>query len=268
MGPSGVHTKTERKVMKMELPEEWRTFLREQFPEGSRIRLRASVDAECPVEPGSMGVLTGISNDGQFQVEWENGTSSHLTAADKFSVLPPEPETLKFYVPLNAEVFERNEYGDFDDEPFDLDGRDLLGYEDQIVAQMVRERMPEEAERGLMHWYSEVDSVEQKVRSAVFTAESRAGQLWGVAECQVIGKLSHSELDTLRGYLEGQMADGWGEGFEQREIKVDNGEMYVHLWDSGIDWSIETEEERFGPKIEKNLPQKPEAAKKRKEPSR
>ena len=44
--------------------------------------------------------------------------------------------------------------------------------------------------------------------------------------------------------------------------------MYVHLWDSGIDWSIETEEERFGPKIEKNLPQNPEAAKKRKEPSR
>ena len=52
----------------MELPEEWLNFLREQFPEGSRVQLRQSADVACPVKPGSKGVLTGIDGSGQFHV--------------------------------------------------------------------------------------------------------------------------------------------------------------------------------------------------------
>ena len=36
---------------------------------------------------------------------------------------------------------------------------------------------------------------------------------------------------------------GWGEGFEQREIKTEEGELCVSFWHSGDDFFIKTEQE-------------------------
>lgn len=231
-------------------------FIKEQYPPGTRIRLNAMDDPYHPILPGTEGEVDFVDDKGQIFMKWDNGRTLPLAPGeDSFTVLPPKLTSLKLYMPLTADLYERNEYGDLDDSSILLEGSELRGYQNQITAALVKNRMPEETERGIMHWYDEADSVDRKVRSAVFTVEERDRKLWGIAECRIAGELSDTEMDTLKEFITGQASDGWCEGFEQREISVDDGgELYVHFWNSD-EWSIQTEQELFSPKLAEGLPE-------------
>jgi len=139
--------------------------MQEQYPPGTRIRLNSMNDPYAPITPGTEGVVDVVDDDGQLHMKWDNGrTLALIPGEDSFTVLPPKLETLKLYAPLTADLYERNRYGDLENESVVLDGRSLQTYREKIAAALLKSRMPEETERGVMHWYDETDSVNRKVR--------------------------------------------------------------------------------------------------------
>lgn len=229
---------------------EWVKFMREQYPPGTRIRLREMNDPYSPVPAGTEGTVELVDDACQIHMKWDNGrTLALIPGVDCFSVIGPKLTQLKLYMPLTAKLYERDDYGNMQEDPTDVDVQDLLRYEDKIFTLIERREMLEGDERGLMTWYHKKDAVDDKVVSLRPTVEVVEGTLMGVAVCMVMGELTPEELVTLKEYVTGQMSDGWGEGFEQWEIKAGEGELYVSFWNSGKEWCIKTEEEFYGSRL-------------------
>jgi hypothetical protein len=82
-----------------------------------------------------------------------------------------------------------------------------------------------------------------KVYSIFPSVERQGDDLVGVFTCQLYDDLDSYELEALRSELSGQVSDGFGEGFEQREIETDDcGKLYVSFY-GAPNWSMKTEEE-------------------------
>ena len=134
-------------------------------------------------------------------------------------------------------------------------GMDMVYYEESI-REAVEQRNSDDG-GNLMPYFDEKRNlrVKEKVISAIPSVEIRDGKLMGCTTVKLRGPLTEPEMQDLQDYLKGQFSDGWGEGFEQREISVDDGgELYVHLWNSD-EWSIQTEQELFSPKLADGLPE-------------
>ena len=139
---------------------------------------------------------------------------------------------MKFYSPLTAEFFpnepdwENESYNEYEGCP--LDGHDLLQYAD-AVDEAVKKDIAD-FNGDLMRYYREDDSVRRKVVRAVPTVDEVNGELVGSLWVDTDAPLTAEEQAVFCAYITGQYSDGWGEGFEQREIDVGDGKLYVHFW--------------------------------------
>ena len=139
---------------------------------------------------------------------------------------------MKFYSPLTADFFPNEP--DLDDEPYDefeeypLDDHDLLQYAD-AVDEAVKKDIAD-FNGDLMQYYHEDDSVRRKVVSAVPSVEICGNKLCGCMNVELREPLNEGEQAALCDYISGQYSDGWGEDFEQRDIRVDDGTLAVHFW--------------------------------------
>ena len=140
---------------------------------------------------------------------------------------------MKLYSPLKGDFYEKeiDEDGwvNTAEEPIPFSGGDLAQYKDSIESTL---DWYLDGDENLMEYFDAERNpgVKEKVVSAVPSVELRGHELWGCTTVKLKSPLTDTELKDFQDYLIGQFADGMGEGFEQREIEVDGGVLYVHFW--------------------------------------
>lgn len=98
--------------------------------------------------------------------------------------------------------------------------------------------------------YADDELIKKYCKSAIVSVRiAKDNQLESVCTCKIEGiEKNHPDFSQLLKFLEeeitGQYSDGWGEGFEQRPIQVNNygykEEIYVSFWNYN-NWKMKTE---------------------------
>ena len=144
-----------------------------------------------------------------------------------------------YYCPLVARVYPRDEYGGFDEYPYDYDGDFLVQYEDRI-----RKLIKQEELRGenLATYCVGSDGAALKLKEIHFGTQNVDGVLYGKIRVELTETLTEEEDAEIKKFLIGQCADGFGDGLEQREVEIPEGIMYVSFWNAD-DYFMLNEEE-------------------------
>lgn len=150
----------------------------------------------------------------------------------------------KLYCPLTFQIEseEDEDYGDLTE----VDSANYIYYDDEINEKIRQEfeHDKDEREHGL-NAYTRSDYLAKKVYSIFPSVETRDGDLYGVVTIKSYGELDKGDLIELAEETESQMSDGFGEGFEQREIELGEDNVYISFWHSGDDYYMKPESEVF-----------------------
>lgn len=179
------------------------------------------------ISEGFVGVAREIREYLQYEGEF----------ADPLEIDEDCFQTFCLFSPLTGQLYVDGENAGY------LYRSDLTPYAEEISDVIEQDDCIGEEARGLMHYFDENRSVAGKVLRASPVVQVLNGELYGVLECRISEPMTEEDIKILKDYWTGQMSDGWGEGFEQQPIKIDEGELYVSFWNSENFWSVMTEKE-------------------------
>ena len=142
--------------------------------------------------------------------------------------------TESFYFPLKG-MLDEDEYEDY----YEIDNMFLQEYKHDI-----REAVEREQSIGDMaQYFNRSESVNEKLASAVWSVDEVGGKLYGRVNVRLKEPLTEGETEILKEWISGQNSDGLGEGFEQRAIETEEGNLYVSFWNSGDGYFVYSQDE-------------------------
>ena len=145
------------------------------------------------------------------------------------------PVVTTFYCPLSGQI-----YDGYDGGTSDVDGRFLSDYISEIEEKLEHEQNPD---FEIADYITDHPTANAKLKMARWSVEEIGGVLYGRIDCRSAEAFTPEEIEAIKDGISGQNSDGFGEGFEQREISMDEGDLYVSFWHSGDDYFIHTQEE-------------------------
>ncbi len=144
----------------------------------------------------------------------------------------------KLYFPLTAE-FQNDPYDD--EEACEASDVTIIRYLDEINSELtVYQNMDGST---MLDFFDEDDNISKKMTSMKWGVCAIEDKPFGFVEIELTEPLTEDELKKLKDWIEGQNSDGLGEGFEQRAIETDYGDMYVSMWQWDGDYEIKTQSE-------------------------
>ena len=150
--------------------------------------------------------------------------------------------TTKFFAPVKMSFFcpLAGSINDHEGDYYEADGAILTENIDKIEDAIMSEQA---RELKMGEYISDHADIKGKVLFAEWGVEEHYGALYGKIDCYLSEELSPEETERLKDAITGQNSDGLGEGFEQREIHIDEGDLYVSYWQSGDEYFLHTEDE-------------------------
>ena len=126
-----------------------------------------------------------------------------------------------FYCPLQATIIDEN------GNEWNIAQEDLPVYENEIQLKI---EVCQEADMDMAAYVGKHANMRDKLLYVEWGVENRNDRLYGKISCHFSTPLSAEETERLKDAITGQNSDGFGEGFEQRGIKTEDGEIHVSLW--------------------------------------
>ena len=150
--------------------------------------------------------------------------------------------TTKFFAPVKMSFFcpLAGSINDHEGDYYEADGAILIENINKIE-DAIRSEQARELKMG--EYISDHADIKGKVLFAEWGVEEHYGALYGKIDCYLTEELSPEETERLKDAITGQNSDGLGEGFEQREIHIDEGDLYVSYWQSNDEYFLHTEDE-------------------------